>query len=206
MATLQVPAPGTTPEVAMSVSDPVIKENHLSYVSSLDSRRPESIDLAVIHCTELPDLPTARLYGDRIHYPESGTGNSGHFYLDRDGRIEEWVPVDRVAHHVRGYNEQSVGIELVNRGRYPDWLDSRKQAMPEPYPTAQITSLIWLLLFLNSKLAGLQWVAGHEELDATRVAATDDPNLTVFRKRDPGPLFPWSMVLQNIQLKTFLPD
>ena len=70
----------------------------------------------VIHATELPDMETAREYGERIHHDESRTGNSGHFYIDRDGRIEQWVPLDRVAHHVRGHNRDSVGIELVNGG------------------------------------------------------------------------------------------
>ena len=96
----------------------------------------------VIHCTELPDLATARVFGERMLYPESGTGNSGHYYIDRDGSIVEYVDIGRVAHHIRGYNPRSIGIELVNTGRYPDWLDSRHQAMDENYTEAQIEALI----------------------------------------------------------------
>ena len=46
----------------------------LPYVALLEQRAPERIDLAVVHCTELPDLATAREYGERVLYP-SGTGN-----------------------------------------------------------------------------------------------------------------------------------
>ena len=99
----------------------IINENLLPYAHRLVSRPTDSIDLVVIHCTELPDLATAREYGQYIHYPDSGTGNSGHFYIERNGNVEQWVPLDRVAHHVRNYNERSIGIELVNTGRFPDW-------------------------------------------------------------------------------------
>jgi len=159
----------------------------------------------VIHCTELPTLELAREYGERIHYPESGTGNSGHFYLDRDGRVEQWVPVERVAHHVRGHNEHSLGIELVNRGRFPNWLDSRAQDMSQTYPSEQIDALIQLLLQLAASIGSLRFIAGHQQLDVERVAASDRPELQVFRKLDPGPLFPWDRVMDSIPLERY-PD
>lgn len=177
-----------------------VRERPLSYVTRLEARDPADIDLAVIHCTELPDLATARSYGEVIHYADSETGNAGHFYIDRDGRIEQWVPLDRVAHHVRGHNAGSVGIELVNRGRYPDWYDSRRQENFEPYPDAQLDALVRLLLQLETQLPGLRRIAGHEELDRERVPASDDPALQVFRKRDPGPTFPWERILQRSAL------
>jgi hypothetical protein len=115
--------------------DPAWQIAPLAYVERLDARPIDAIALVVIHCTELPDLAEARVAGERALYP-SGTGNSGHFYIDRDGQVHVWVPLDRVAHHVRGHNAHSVGIELVNRGRYPDWLASGSQQMDEPYPPA----------------------------------------------------------------------
>lgn len=166
----------------------------LPYAGQLEERRIEDIDLVVIHCTELPDLATARAYGERVLYPESGTGNSGHWYIDRDGAVLRFVPPERVAHHTRGYNPRSVGIELVNRGRYPDWLDSRRQAMDEPYSAAQIAALLALLRGLRDELPALRYVAGHEDLDTAEVPASDDPMRRVRRKRDPGPQFPWDVV------------
>jgi len=124
---------------------PKINGNALPYVESLEPRPLSSIWLIVIHCTELPDMDTARAYGERILYPDSGTGNSGHFYIERYGSIEQWVPIDRVAHHVKNFNKNSIGIELDNAGRYPDWFNSNNQAMREPYPSEQLDSLLVLL-------------------------------------------------------------
>jgi N-acetylmuramoyl-L-alanine amidase len=173
----------------------------LAYAESLQLRAIDRIDLVVIHCTELPDLPAAREFGEKILYPESGTGNSGHFYVERCGHVEQWVPLQRIAHHVRGYNEHSIGIECVNLGRYPDWFDSRKQQMSQAYPQAQISSLLGLLQELERKLSSLRWITGHETLDSSRVSATDDPARSVRRKLDPGPLFPWREVLNSSGLE-----
>lgn len=179
---------------------PPIDPQPLPYQDSLQARVPAQVDLVVIHCTELPDLAMARAYGERVLY-DSGSGNSGHFYIDRDGRIVQYVAVDRVAHHVSGYNPRSIGIELVNRGRYPHWLDSRHQAMDEPYADAQIAALIDLLQHLCQTLPALQYIAGHEWLDTREEVASDDPERRVPRKRDPGPLFPWPRVLAAVALQ-----
>jgi N-acetylmuramoyl-L-alanine amidase len=178
---------------------PVIESWPLPYEARLDARPPSAIEGVVIHCTETPDLADARRIGEQQVYP-SGTGNSGHYYIDLDGRIFRFVESDRVAHHVRGFNAGSIGIELVNRGRFPRWLDSDHQAMDAPYPDAQIDALLALLQQLRRELPNLQWIAGHEDLDTRQVPASDDPAQQVARKRDPGPQFPWSRVLQAIDL------
>jgi N-acetylmuramoyl-L-alanine amidase len=193
------PAP-TSPD---SDARPSIGRRHLAYVWRLASREPASVDLAVVHCTELPDLATARVYGEKIHYAKTATGNSGHFYIDRDGVIEEWAPIERVAHHVRSYNERSVGIELVNRGRFPDWYDSRAQTFEEPYSSEQIAALLNLLTWLKAVSPALKWIAGHDQLDQSLVQASDDPGKNVRRKLDPGPLFPWPQVLKQSGLIRF---
>lgn len=182
-----------------------VHENPLPYAGSLDLRALDTIELVVIHCTELPDLPMAREYGEHIHYPESGTGNSGHFYIEQCGHIEQWVPLDRVAHHVRNFNRNSLGIELVNPGRYPHWLDSRSQDMKAPYPPEQVRALVSLLLALIHELPTLSLISAHSALDTTRVKATDNEAVWVQRKLDPGPMFPWSDVLSEVSLHWFEP-
>ena len=179
---------------------PAIHLQPLPYVDALAARDPAAIDTVVLHCTELPDLATARAYGERVHYA-SGTGNSGHYYIDRDGSIHQYVDVLRVAHHVRGFNPRSIGIELVNTGRYPDWLDSRHQAMDEAYTEDQIEALVALLRELHARIPSLALIAGHEDLDLDEVEASDDPELKVRRKRDPGPRFPWQRVLAAVPLE-----
>jgi N-acetylmuramoyl-L-alanine amidase len=178
---------------------PAIRTQPLPYAELLEARPAAAIDTVVIHCTELPDLAIARSYGERVLYA-SGTGNSGHYYVDRDGAIAEFVPPLRAAHHTRGWNPRSIGIELVNTGRWPHWLDSRHQAMDEAYPDVQIEGLIALLRDLHARFPSLTQIAGHEDLDLDEVHASDDPTIKVRRKRDPGPLFPWPRVLTDISL------
>lgn len=176
------------------MSSPAIHDWPLPYLAELRERALADIDLVVVHCTELPDLATAREYGERVLHGDE-TGNSGHYYVDRDGVLHRFVANDRVAHHTRGYNERSIGIELVNTGRYPDWFAAHNQAMCEPYTPAQVAALLELLKILRAECPNLQWIAGHEDLDTGTVPASDDPSIQVFRKRDPGPMFPWDEVL-----------
>jgi len=169
----------------------VVADAPLSYHDRLDRRPLTRIGLVVIHCTELPDLATAREYAERILYG-SGTGNSGHFYIDRDGTIVQYVALDRVAHHVRGHNRGSVGIELVNQGRYPNWYDSGSQEMTQPYTGAQYESLACLLDLLSRSSTRRLHLVRHSDLDQSFQPAEDRPNLLVRRKLDPGPLFDWN--------------
>ena len=176
----------------------------LPYEDRLEARPLDQIDLVVIHCTELPDLATAREYGERILHA-SGTGNCGHYYVDRDGSVYVYVRPERIAHHVRGCNPRSVGIELVNTGRYPHWLSTGSQSMHEPYTDAQVASLEALLADLQHELPSLRFIAGHEDLDTACEPASDDPDVLVRRKMDPGPLFPWDAVLRTTSLERLLP-
>lgn len=173
-----------------------IHDHPLPYVAALPERAADAVRRVVIHCTELPDLATARQYGEKVLHAR-GTGNSGHYYIDRDGAVYRYVPGTRVANHVRGHNPDSIGIELVNLGRYPDWWDSRQQQMTEPYPDVQVQTLLNLLEHLQQVFPNLHRIAGHEELDTALIPASDDPARLVRRKLDPGPLFPWAAVLQS---------
>ncbi len=180
---------------------PKITQRPLSYVQRLEKRRSDDIELVVIHCTELPDLATARVWGEKIIYPDSKSGNSGHYYIDRDGSIEQWVCVDRIAHHVRLFNQHSIGIELVNNGRYPHWFHSAHQQMTEPYPDRQLQSLTALLNHLEAFLPSLDSIAGHADLDMAMQTSADQADVLVRRKLDPGPGFPWADVLGTSRLR-----
>jgi len=177
-----------------------IHEQPLPYVGILPERPAEAVELVVIHCTELPDLAMAREYGEKVLHA-SGAGNSGHYYVDRDGAVHRYVPGTRVANHVRGHNPNSIGIELVNLGRYPHWWDSRQQQMTEPYTAAQIAALNALLAQLRVEFPNLRHIAGHEDLDTALMPASDNPALQIRRKLDPGPLFPWRAIVEACGLQ-----
>jgi N-acetylmuramoyl-L-alanine amidase len=170
-----------------------LKVEPVPYADRLAERELNKVDTVVIHCTELPDPALCREYACREIHP-SGTGNCGHYYIDRSGGVAEYVPLDRVAHHVRGHNEESVGIELINRGRYPDWYHSENQEMTEPYTEAQYVALEKLLGCLKGRLERLGRLVGHSELDREWVEATDAAGKKVRRKVDPGPLFDWERI------------
>jgi N-acetylmuramoyl-L-alanine amidase len=184
---------------------PPVEIDPLPYEQKLDARPLSQIDLVVVHCTETPTLASAREFGERVLYEASGTGNSGHYYIDRDGRVLLYVRPDRVAHHVRGHNPRSIGIELVNTGRYPHWRDSKHQAMDEPYPEAQIAALIALLAHLQAQFPSVKFIAGHEDLDREMELALDAPTVQVPRKRDPGPLFPWERIMETVRWERLTP-
>jgi N-acetylmuramoyl-L-alanine amidase len=177
----------------------------LSYEERLAERRSETIDLVVIHCTELPDMAMAREFGERIHYAGTQTGNSGHYYIDLQGKAYQFVADTRIANHTFGYNPRSIGIELVNIGRYPHWGDSHHQAFTVPYTHEQITSLRLLLAQLRNDHPNLHWIAGHEDLDRRLEPARDEPSILLRRRQDPGPLFPWNDVLEGSGLERLSP-
>jgi N-acetylmuramoyl-L-alanine amidase len=182
-----------------------IQDWRLPYEERLDTRPVTAIDLIVVHCTELPDLKLAREFGEKIRYTEKGTGNSGHYYVDRDGAVFRFVADTRVAHQTFGYNSRSIGIELINRGRYPYWNDSRHQAFTEPYTQEQLDALRALLGHLRNALPKLRWIASHEDLDRRLEPASDDPAKMLPRRRDPGPLFPWDEVVAGSGLERLNP-
>jgi N-acetylmuramoyl-L-alanine amidase len=74
-------------------------------VDKLPTRNTSQIDLIVIHYTEECDLETARKAMETVEYSD-GTGNSGHYTIDRNGTIYRYVPYDHEAWNVIGYNSR----------------------------------------------------------------------------------------------------
>ena len=183
------------------IGDPPIIDQPLPYSDRLERRDPATIDLIVLHCTELPDLAEARAMGERVLYEGSGTGASGHYYIDRDGTCYRYVGDDRVAHHVVGYNQRSLGIELVNRGRYPQWFHAGSQTMTEPYAERQIECLTALIRQLCRGYPSITAIAAHADLDRRTITAEDDPSIQIQRRLDPGPQFPWNALLDAVGLE-----
>lgn len=167
------------------VTDPLPGSDLLPRRSLVD------VDTVVVHCTELPTLADAREAAQLSEEDGEAALVAAHFYIDRDGRVYRFVDEDRIASHVAGCNANTIGIELVNRGRWPDWFASTQQEPTEPYSSQQIAALKALLSDLRQRLPSLTRIARHSELDTRLVEATDDPSRLVSRRIDPGPLFPW---------------
>jgi N-acetylmuramoyl-L-alanine amidase len=178
-----------------------IEQQRLSYVERLDARTLTDIELLVLHATETPTLASARAFAEIIHYTGSQTGNSGHFYIDRDGSVLQYVPLERVAHHVRGHNAKSIGIELINTGRFPQWFHSQSQVWSDPYTKEQVDSLLVLIEVLKQECPNLGLMSRHSDLDQREVASEDQADLMVRRKLDPGATFPWDEVLNRSGLE-----
>lgn len=160
----------------------------VSWYRELPTRTAAQVTTVVLHATETPDLESAR------HLAEHGPRVCGHLYIDRDGETYRFVPLDRVASHVRGHNTPSIGIEIVNRGRCPDHFDSRSQEPSEEFTPAQITALEGVLRDLVRDFPHLRELRRHSDLDTATVPASDDPSRLVRRRIDPGPRFPWAGV------------
>jgi N-acetylmuramoyl-L-alanine amidase len=167
----------------------------LPYNENLELRNTNSLELIVIHCTELPTLALAREFGEKVLYRDSRTGNSGHYYIDRDGKILQYVEDNRKARHVIGHNGDSIGIEIVNSGRYPNWFHAANQIPVELYLPEQIDSVKKLLRHLKQTYPHISRIARHSDLDVQEILAEDDPAIQIRRKIDPGPLFPWEEIL-----------
>jgi N-acetylmuramoyl-L-alanine amidase len=60
--------------------------------------------------------------------------------------------------------------------------------------------LIDLINHLHRTIPSLKHIAGHEDLDTSMMPASNDDKQQVRRKIDPGPLFPWQYIMNNIQL------
>ncbi|MFI6693505.1 N-acetylmuramoyl-L-alanine amidase [Streptomyces sp. NPDC050433] len=181
------------PRGGIEITDRIVEWHTL-----LPARNEADISMVVLHATELPDMAAAWAEAEKsASASDSGRGVCGHLYVDQDGTVYRLVPFDRVAFHVQGFNTPSIGIELVNRGRYPNWFTSWGQQPTEKFPPAQIEALRALLRSLREQYPAIVELRRHSDLDERLVPAEDQPEKMVRRRIDPGPLFPWNVVARD---------
>lgn len=142
---------------------------------------------------------------------------SYHYLISRSGRIVELndPKYTRAWHagrssldlpsgeHLTSLNKSSIGICCCNHGYSeapddPNKRGSRRVLAPapiskrylfwEPYPLGQIAKLAELIKHVESELNfSAEFIVGHEDVSPGR-------------KVDPGPLFPWSFLWENLNL------
>ncbi|MBP7775592.1 MAG: N-acetylmuramoyl-L-alanine amidase [Acidobacteria bacterium] len=90
----------------------------------------------------------------------------------------------RAATHATGWNQRSIGIELVNNG---DGVD--------PFPPPQVDALVTLVDAIRRRHPGIDAsrVLRHSDVDhSTFPVASFGQGCSAFRrKEDPGEAFPW---------------
>jgi N-acetylmuramoyl-L-alanine amidase len=107
-----------------------------------------------------------------------------HYLVGRDGDVEPGISEDQAATHATGWNQRSIGIELVNNG---DGVD--------PFPRAQVDALVRLVESLRRRYPAIRpdRILRHSDVDrSTFPAATFGAECAAYRRKlDPGDAFPW---------------
>lgn len=155
--------------------------------------RRQAIDMVVIHSTGGPTCDTATgrpiwvgagTMEENLRHIEAHPRLGIHYMIDRDGTLRASVPEDQVAHHVFGFSDRSIAIELINDGNGVD-----------PFPDAQLASLVDLLRDIRQRRSiSRGGIRRHSDLDLARLPC----DRTQRRKVDPGEAFPMESVLDRV--------
>jgi N-acetylmuramoyl-L-alanine amidase len=155
--------------------------------------RHHVIDALIIHSLGGPDCQHGTRFFKQIggdaqswaHAFESLPGVSIHYVIGRDGAIVVGVPEAMAASQAIGWNQRSIGIELVNNG---DGVD--------PFPAAQLDALVQLAREIRQRHPAitLEHVLRHSDVDQTTFAAgLHGRACSAYRRKlDPGDAFPWA--------------
>jgi len=146
---------------------------------SIKIRKKKNIKFIVIHYT---GMQSERVCIERLSNNKSQV--STHYLINRVGNIIKMVNEKNTAWHAGkskwknfiNLNDQSIGIELVNKGH---------QFRYENFSKKQISKLILLCDFLIKKY----------KIKKTNILGHSD--IAPLRKRDPGEKFPWQFLSQK---------
>lgn len=154
--------------------------------------RRSSIDAVIVHSLGGPDCRDGtrffkRIDGDAATWTQRFAKLplvSIHYVIDRAGAVASGIPERLAASHAIGWNQRSIGIELVNNG---DGMD--------PFPRPQIEALLQLIRDIRRRHPDVapERVLRHSDVDRTTFAdARHGRGCSVYkRKLDPGDAFPW---------------
>ena len=155
-----------------------------------ERRRP--VDALIIHSLGGPDCRDGRVFYKQIDGDAGEWANrfaalpgvSIHYVIGRDGTVVTSIPEALAASHAIGWNQRSIGIELVNNGDHRD-----------PFPQVQLDALVRLAREIRRRhpAIALARVLRHSDVDHTNFPAAEfGVGCTAFRRKlDPGDAFPW---------------
>ena len=124
-----------------------------------------AIDLIVVHCSDTP--PTMRISVDDIRRwhtspPRNWLDIGYHWVILRDGDIEQGRDEAIAGAHVKGHNDNSIGVCLVGgRGGRFD------------YTSGQLDALRRLLLELKARYPNVT-ICGHRDLNSAKTCPNFD--------------------------------
>lgn len=154
--------------------------------------RRRAVDAIIVHSLGGPDCRAGQRFfraieGDAQTWMDTFNGLpivSIHYVIGRDGRVATGVPENVAATHATGWNQRSIGIELVNNGDGTD-----------PFPSAQITALVHLVRGIRERHPAIlpARILRHSDVDRSLFpAARFGAACAGFRRKlDPGDAFPW---------------
>lgn len=164
----------------------------LAFATHRGHERRHVIDALIIHSLGGPDCRDGRRFFKRIDGDAAQWATtfaslpnvSIHYVIGRDGAVVAAIPEDLAASHAIGWNQRSIGIELVNNG---DGTDA--------FPEAQFDALVRLTHDIRQR---------HPAITPERILRHSDVDRSMFpdeafgagcsafrRKLDPGTAFPW---------------
>ena len=123
------------------------------------------ITMIVVHCSATrsnQDYPVQQLFHDHVevnHWRYIGY----HYYIRRNGRLEETRPLERMGAHANGFNAHSIGIcyegGLDEHGHYADTrTEAQKKTMAE------------LVIHLKQQFPTIVNILGHRDLPGVQKA------------------------------------
>ena len=75
--------------------------------------------MLVVHCSDTPDDEELRAIDiQRLHLGFGWDGIGYHYVIGRDGRCEAGRPEYWQGAHVKGINNQSLGVRLIGRSHF----------------------------------------------------------------------------------------
>lgn len=187
-----------------SIKDHLLSGPNVSYNESPNKGAafgPELPDTLIMHYTAGPSLSSAVNWFKR---PEAQA--SAHLVIDRDGRVVQMVPFDRIAWHAgnsayagrTGFNRYSIGIELVNAGFLTPHGEEFVDTYGHKYPASDVVQAIhknenrqrWWQLYPAAQLEAALEIARELKVAYALKSLLGHDDIAPLRKQDPGPAFP----------------
>ena len=163
-------------------------------VSAKSTGRPRrrAVDAVIVHSLGGPDCQQGTRFFRRIDGDARVWATtfarlpivSIHYVIGRDGTVASGIPEAMAASHAVGWNQRSIGIELVNNGDGAD-----------PFPEPQLAALGQLVREIRGRhpQVARERILRHSDVDLSLFpAATHGEACAAFRRKlDPGAAFPW---------------